>query len=282
MKFVDYAPPVSPSLEQQRDALQKGLGRAKQWALAGRLNDEPLLEACLQEQRHDTQLEAGRGAWLWEMVRTVGATDRFRVPILHALYELAGHRSADQLCELARCYCVIGDSAFRSRLYEIVEQKPYPCHGPSLGEEEIITLDGEQAFLFAAKMRGRSLAKPGECDDGSLGHFGVTRFGEDRVNALLDASSDAEIIRFRDCWRRAKLQWAEQRQKGSHEGRKAAPSVAKIIQEADSENMCYWFMGWGKKASEADLRTVLQHLWTEKNPKVIVKLLRVFSGLRVA
>ncbi|HBI43364.1 MAG TPA: hypothetical protein DDY78_10990 [Planctomycetales bacterium] len=278
MKFVDYAPPASPSLEQQRDALQKGLGRAMQWALVGQLNDEPLLEACLQDQRHDSQLEACRGDWLWEIVRTVGATDRFRVPILHALYELSDDGSADQLCGLARCYGATGDEPFRTRLYEIVEQKPFPCQCPSLGEEEIIALDGEQAFLFAAKMRGRSLAKPEEWDDGSLGHFAVERFGEERVSALLDGSSDAEITRFRECWRRIELHWTEQRRNGSQEGRMAATSVTKIIQEAEGESMCYWFMGWGKNASEADLLIVLQRLWTEQDPKVIVKLLRVFSG----
>src|SRR5450759_5119336 len=118
MKLVDYAPPASPSLEQQRDALRKGLGRAMQWALAGRLEDGPLLEACLQDQRHDSQIDAPRGDWLWEIVQAVGAADRFRVPILHALYELSDHHSADQLCELARCYGATGDEAFHSRLYE--------------------------------------------------------------------------------------------------------------------------------------------------------------------
>ena len=58
MEFVDHAPPAAPSLEQQRDALQKGQGRAVQWAMNGRLNPEPLLEACLHDQRHDSQIDA--------------------------------------------------------------------------------------------------------------------------------------------------------------------------------------------------------------------------------
>jgi hypothetical protein len=83
VKFGDYSPPSSPSLDQQRDALQKGLGRAMQWALNGCLDDEPLMEACLGDQRFDMQVEDSRGNWLWRMIQAVGATARFRVPILH-------------------------------------------------------------------------------------------------------------------------------------------------------------------------------------------------------
>ena len=61
MKFGDYSPPSSPTLDQQRDALQKGLGRAMQWAVNGRLDDELLLEACLRDQRFDWQAEDSRG-----------------------------------------------------------------------------------------------------------------------------------------------------------------------------------------------------------------------------
>ena len=89
-----------------------------------RLDDEPLLVACLKDQRYDTQIEESRAEWLWEMVCAVDAVDRFRVPILHALYELSDERGAHQLCELAKHYGEAGDDTFRKRLYEIVEQKP--------------------------------------------------------------------------------------------------------------------------------------------------------------
>jgi hypothetical protein len=278
MNFVDYAPPALPSLEQQRDALQKGLGRAVQWAVAGRLDDQPLLDACLQDQRYDWQTDATRGDWLWAMVQAVGAADRFRVPILHALYKLSGQDSGDQLCQLARCYAMREDEAFRSRLYEIVEQRPFPSYSPCFGEEEIILLDGEPAFLFAAKMRGRSLTAPGEWDDGSLGHFAVERFGENRVNELLDGSPDPEVVFFRESWRRTKLNWAEQRRNGSQESRMAAIPVAEILREAEGESPCYRLGVWGKHASEADLRIILQRLWTEQKSRIVAKLLRVFWG----
>ena len=93
------------------------------------------------------------------MIRAVDAADRFRVPILHALYDLSDERSASQLCELARRYAEAGDDTFRTRLYEIVEQKPI-ADSRWLGEEEIVRLDGEKAFLFAARVRGETLAEP--------------------------------------------------------------------------------------------------------------------------
>ena len=242
MKLVDYAPPPSPSLEQQRDALQKGLGRAVQWALTGRLKDEPLLEACLQDRRYDSQIDAPRGDWLWELVRAVGAADRFRVPSSMRCTNLP--TSAVPI-NCANSPAVTGrweTKPSARRLYEIVERKPFPSYCPCLGEEEIITLDGEQAFLFAARMRGRSLADHAwEWDDGRLMYLAVKLLGEERASSLLEASSDAEIRRFRDYWRRDELRRAEQRQRSSHKERMTAISVADILREAEGESKCYWF-----------------------------------------
>jgi hypothetical protein len=58
----------------------------------------------------------------------------------------------------------------------------------------------------------------------------------------------------------------------------AAISVAEIIRAAESESKCHRFWGWGKHASEADLRIVLDRLWTEQEPQIVANLLRVFSG----
>lgn len=278
MKFGDYSPQSSPSPDQQRDALQKGLGRALQWALNGRLGDEPLLAACLGDQRFDVQVEDSRGDRLWRMIQAVGATERFRVPILHALYEFSDDGSASQLCELARCYAETGDEAFRTRLYEIVEQKPF-ADRPWLGEEEIVALDGEQAVLFAARIRGRGLSdREWEWDDGSLIDLAVKRFGEEYVCGLVEASSDEAVGRFRESWRRDVQRRAEQRQQGSHRERMVATPVDEIIRAAEAESKCFWFRGWGRHADEADLQTVLQRLWSTRKPKVIANLLKALSA----
>ena len=146
MQFADFSPPASPSVDQQRGALQKGLGRAMQWAMSRRLDDDPLLAACLRDQRYDTQLEETRVEWLWQMVRAVDAVDRFRVPILHALYDLADARSGNQLCELARRYAETGDETFRKRLYEIVEQKPLPTAIGSVRKRSFTSTARKRSF----------------------------------------------------------------------------------------------------------------------------------------
>ncbi len=267
MKFPDYSPPSSPSLDQQQDALQKGLGRAWQWALGGYLDDTSLLEACLQDQRFDGQVEGPRGGWLWQMIEAVGARERFRVPILHALYDLADHGSETQLCQLARHYAEAGDETFRTRLYEIVKQKPI-ADTPWLGEEEIVSLDGEQGFLFAARVRGmRLVGREWEWDDGSLTDLAIERFGEEQVRRLLEASSDEAVKRFRDYWQDNKQNKAEQRDLRSlHREKMAAIPVEEAIRATESDSKCFWLRGWGIHAGAGDLQTVLHRLWGAREP----------------
>lgn len=278
MKFGVYSPPSSPSLAQQRDALRKGLGRALQWVLTGRLGDEPLLEACLRDRCFDAQVESSRGDWLWRMVRAVGATGRFRVPLLHALYDLSDNRSAGQLCALARCYADAGDETFRTRLYEIVEEKPV-ADSPWLGEEEIVALDGAQAFLFAVRVRGRLLAgREWEWDDGSLTDLAVERFGAEHVARLLEESADEAVSRFRELWRKDKQKKADEKNKHSHKERMAATPFQEILRAAEGDSKCFWFRRWGMQADAAALQAVLQRLWAEQEPRIVANLLKVFSA----
>jgi hypothetical protein len=203
--------------------------------------------------------------------------ERFRVPILHALYELADECSAHQLCELARCYAEMGDEPFRDRLYQIVEQRPFP-ESPWLGDEEIVALDGEQGFLFAARVRGAELAgREWEWHDGGLVDLAVEQFGEENINNQLAASSDAALRRFWQGWRQGKEK-NDGGQPGSHRERMKAISVEEIIRAAEGDLRYSYFRGWGMHAREADLQTVLQRLWIEQEPGVIADLLMVFSA----
>jgi hypothetical protein len=278
VKFVDYSPPHSPSLDQQRSALQKGLGRAMQWAMYGCLDDEPLLDACLRDQRFDQQVDSPRGDWLWQVIQARKATDRFRVPILHALCELADEPSAHQLCQLARHYAGIENGAFRTRMYEIVEQKLFADNAWP-GEEELVRLDSEQGFLFAARVRGELLkGREWVWDDGGLIDLANTCLGEDRVRCLLDASADQAIQRFRKSWQREKEKKTQGTTPESHRNRMRSATIEEVLRAAEGESIAGWLRGWGMNASETDLQTVLQHLWAAHDPHVIANLLRVFSA----
>lgn len=276
MKFGDFLPPSSPLFDQQRDVLQKGLGRAMQWALNEHLADEPLLEACIFDRHFDVQVEESRSDWLWHLIQVVGGTERFRVPILHALHELSDERSAHQVCELARHYAESGDEPFRSRLYEIVEQKPI-SDSPSLGEAEILDLDGEKAFLFAARVRGERLATTEwQWDDRSLAHHGVERFGEERTVSLLAASTDPGIKRFYENWREQTDRRSARTQ--SHRDRMRSYSVENILEAAHGQGRFGLFRGWGMHADETDMKCIVSALWLAEDPNVISQLLRVFSN----
>lgn len=278
MKIGDHSPPSSPSPDQQRDALKKGLGRTLQWALSKRLDADLLLDACLTDQRFDMSVEDSRGDWLWRMIQAAGSTDRFCKPVLRSLNELSDECSATQLCELARCYAAIGQREFRTRLYEIVEQKPFP-DSPWLGEEEILAIDGEEGFLFAARVRGRNLAgREWDWHDGRLIELASKRLGEVQVNQLLGGSFDETIARFRAGWEREKSKIADESPAEAHKERMKAIPPSEIIRAAEGEASCVWFRGWGRHAAEADLQVVLQYLWSAKEPRVIVNLLNLISG----
>lgn len=278
MKFADYSPPAAPSLKQQRDALRKGLGRAVQWALSGRLSEKPLLDACLRDQRFEVHTNDMRGDWLWRMIRAVGATKRFRRPILHAIRDLSHEDSAYQLCELARHYAESGDKPFRTRLREIVVQKPI-ADTNYLGEEELIALEGKKGFLLAAQVRGRQLAdREWDCNDGHIVDLAVEQLGGQRVRRLLAASKDEAIIRFRKLWLRDKRESLKKKRRSSSKQRMRAIPVENVLQAAQSRSWCYWLNGWGKYANEADLQPILTRLWKEKKPKVIANLVNVFTN----
>jgi hypothetical protein len=275
--FADFSPLASPSLAQQADALQKGLGRALQWAITRRLDDEPLLAACLKDQRYDAQLEETRGEWLWKLIRAVDAVDRFRVPILHALYDLSDERSAYQLCELARHYAEAGDDTFRKRLYEIVQQKPF-AENNLLGEEEIIHLDGESAFQFAARIRGKQLAnRDWEWDDGSLVDDAIERCGKERIEDLLKHSTDPAIRLFCDRWHACVKVDVEPTADASNENRLRDFTGIDVISAVEAgDNKLFWLRRWGMRADEAELGIVLQHLCQSQDANVTSNLLKVF------
>ncbi len=277
MQFTDFSPSPSPTLDQQRDALQKGLGRAMLWAMGRRLDEDQLLEACLRDLRYDTQCESSRGDWLWRLIRANGCVDRFRVPILHALYQLSDEQSANQLCELARHYAETGDETFRARLYEIVEQRPF-ADRPWLGEDEIIDLEGEKGFLFAARIRGKQLvSREWEWDDDELIIHAIERSTERRVNHLLENASDPAIEVYREGWLKQKLKSPGREQGPSHADAMRAMTVTEILSEAESNNSrTIQFRSWGIYAQEAALSSVVQNLWASEKPRVIANLLKVF------
>ncbi len=305
MKFTDFSPPSTPTREQQRDALQKGLGRALQWALAGKLDAGPLLAECLRrDQYYPAPIDDPRGDWLWRMIQALDAANCFRERILRALNELLDDLSLDQLCELARLYAESGDNAFRTRLYEIVETKPV-ADEPRLGDDEILRLDGEKAFIVLARKRGIELEnRPWEWNDTCFVDSVVDRCGEESVSRIFEQATDDATLRFRDGWDQAKnkleresgLFWRDRVRalrddvgeglveafRGTSRSwveKSRSISVDEVIAAAESDNaQTISFRSWGIHAEPADLEKVLDRLGTATEPQTLANLLRVFSN----
>ena len=252
-----------------------------QWATGGQLNDVPLLEACLRDLRYDTQVVDSRGDWLWGLIRAAGAVDRLRVPILHSLYQLSDERSASQLCELACGYAEAGDDTFRTRLYEIVEQRPFG-NDDCLGEEEIIKVDGEKAFLFAARIRGNQLTgREWDWHDGILVQIAGEQLGEERVAAALENATDGAIRLFCEGWR-AEPQKEVRPDPSARRAEMRSKTAGDIAAAAQfSKSPFGLFRSWGVHADEADLQQVLRDLRASEEPVVIANLLKVFTSRKL-
>jgi hypothetical protein len=276
MKFVDHSPPADPTLDEQKDSLQKGLGRVLRWAREGRLDDDALLAACLTDQRYDHQCEELRGDWLWELITAQNAVDRFRVPILHALHALRDTRSQPQLGELAESYAASGDDEFRKLLYELAEHHSDSVDG-SFAEFPLIRLDGMKGFLFAAAIRGRELAtREWAWDDDSMLRFAREFLFEDPVRQALEASDDIAVRRFADAARQASMHDTSAKET-NRRAKIAAIPAEEILERAEVRKSTAEFVGWGRWAPTEEVRKVVDRLWQIDEPAAIVCLLRIFT-----
>ncbi len=277
MKFGNYAPSSYPSPQEQVDALQKGLGRAMQWALLGRLDDQPLLMACLNDFRSDWTQESRRANWLWQLIKSANATTRFRNPIFCEMKNLKGQPDIEQLCYFALYYAAEGDDDFRTLFYESVE-----FQDPSLREQMIMALDGESGFLSIVRMYGAQLKHR----DWDIGHSlfldrAEDRFGLAVIEQLLQTTSDDASLRFREARLAEEIKVESDATPALSQNRRCALSADDIIALAENlEKESRPFRDWGENAKSADLEYVLAHLWVtpSSSTKVLANLLEVFSA----
>ncbi len=187
-----------PLTEQQfRDALAKGLGRAKMHidqfgddGLAG-----AILDACLTCGVHDPQSEGTRGAWLHDIIELTGQADRYRGPILDAFLaatpEMVTKYSVMQLATLVCNFAEAGNADARQAIFDRFASRH--AEWGAIGADEIAYLDGLEGLAFVAAAIG------GEdwCLEYAIWQAGET-FGEAAVEAFLAerAKSDGGIRGF--------------------------------------------------------------------------------------
>ncbi len=266
-----------PTLEQQRDALRKGLGRARLWAERGCLDQDVLLEACLRDLRYDRQCEGCRGEWLWGLLTAAGAIDKFKLPLLQALRSLSpeNDQAANQLCELALHYAKSGRQEFRDVLYSIVATTPLPDYR-SIGERQLLALDGEAAFRLIAFTRGRYLeTHAADWDDVHVVKEAMKFCGEERIHQIMATFSDPDRLHFAEMYHREKKAEEEQKVRPRLDDTQVK-SVADVVAAAREKTRGYWLVNWGRSASDDDLNQVWEVIRTTSEPTVLDNLLRVF------
>ena len=139
-----------------------------------------------------------------------------------------------QLCQFCVFYARGGDETFRARLREVVTLKPDPLC-PWLGEEELVDLDGDAGFLFAARVHGElQPSKEWDWDDRSFIDVAIAKLGEPAIIALLESASPSSpaLKRFYDGWRI----WTErklQEPRQSHADRMRQIPLSTVIQVAE-------------------------------------------------
>lgn len=276
MELSDFSPSQFPSPEAQRDALQKGLGRAWQWARSGQLSTDLLLDACLNDKRFDGQCEENRGGWLWELINELGCVASFRQPLLEHFSHALDERQAHQHCELIFQYAETGDGPCREALWRFVENGSV-AEAPWVGVGQLLLLCEMDAFEMITRIRGKSfLNREWDWHDSALVQRASELFGEAVVRDFLLGGNSPEITRFASAWK------AEQQ--ASHDGRmtdprdqKMASTAEQVIQEALTTDNCRWIQRWGFKASDSEVQKVAEALWQIDNPEVIRRLLWVFA-----
>ncbi len=277
---IDFEPPATPTREEQQDALKKGLGRVFPWAISGRLDDDLLLAACLNDYRHDRQAEFCRSParWVWEILERAAVKERFREPILRALLDLPDDHNAYHICTLAYHYAREGDQAFHDQLREVVD---HPVSPPSdVAHDQVLKLDGADGFLRVARILGAELAIR-DLDEMWFLSKAVDRLGEDRVKELLEHAHEEGVRRLLDVWRekvKARESLAAERMSG-HDRYGSIPA-SRIIAEAGAglpDGSKVMLGSWGSHTSDHQLESVFQHLLSPGLPaRVVADLLLVF------
>jgi len=271
--------PKNPTSKDLTDALKKGFGRAYLWAKSNQLDQDVLLEACLNDYRYDTQVEDARGDWLWQLLKASSLEKQLQEQIFASLKNIDESDAEFQLCQLARHFATAGDERFEVELRHIVAEEPSEERS-TLGVSELIRLNGDNGFLFAVERYGAELSsREWEWFDYSLGRQGIHWLGKEHVFEILNASAanSSNVQRFKDAWFEDRERQANRKQLPYRE-RVGKYTAKEVITAAESpEKSPIRFRAWGRLAEAADLNAVYQRMLEVKDTEVLRRYLQVFA-----
>jgi hypothetical protein len=263
-------------------ALHLGLGRV---ILFLRENDDmPYRDlirfACIHLTTFDTQVEGTRAKYFYEVIQATRDPAYYRKEVASAVRAYVPNDEPDKdgwfLFEVAGLLAAHGDD----ELKELIYQKFVEClaGNDDQGAAEIVRIDKQAGLLFAAERIGPLLAGGHESRfDYQLLSIAEDAGIENPENLLQQSAqsrpgigqflSEIEKIRRRErksrtAWRRGNPVNLVQLRAALDEGRWPKTDVSTI--------------GWGQKASEADLRQAAQWLAEETRIRPLKLLIRIF------
>ena len=258
------------SAEALNDDLKKGLGRAhlvlEQEADAAKR--DVLIAACLRDDA--MPLEGSRAAYLFELVRLIGATGHLAAALADPLADGPGDDDIEQRYELVGLLARDGTLGMREVLYRGQEQlidrwlaEPVEWGPSDVPARHLIALDGIRGAVFAFGQLGRAALAGGSfsagCDLIDAARAGIegervdailaeARANDPRVDAYLlatEAPAPPNETELPNGW--SELPWVD---------------VQKLIERRvrGTGRLAAFASRWGEKAADSELNLAAQAL----------------------
>ncbi len=233
---------------------------------------ETLLEACLNNQRYDSQCEDSRGKYLYELIHDSGNAEFYRDKVLASLEEANPERDREQQrswyqrLELTRYFAQAGDSDTRAALYNVLFRDAL-VHDFSAAAD-IVALDGLAGLLTVlGKMDG---LEPDEYDEQAeaLVWKLKERDGDEATEQQIEraAQDTPTLAALLHAVREAKQARDEARNQRKAQPRLTYQQVREKIHAAAASGYISGLWSWGLEAADEELALVAADLLAESDP----------------
>lgn len=266
------------------DSLQKGLGRAVDYIIQ---NDKKelrcdLLNACIHNLVYDSQSEASRADWLFELINLTDDVEFYRQHIFQALPNTNDFWDAQQLYELVAIWAKQGNVEAKQIIYETFRKQEFSESW--LGGEQIVAIDGIAGLLTVAEIVGRRLLQDEELweDDTLICQAGET-FGSFRVMKALERKSQTNInvgayLKAVESYQNN----TDTRKNLRKESRKQILNFDTVIQYIEkAKNSFYLLARFGKYAEDIEIEQIFERLLIETREKQLIRYLWIFKNRKL-
>ena len=245
-----------------------------------------ILRACTHNQVFDQQCEDGRDLFLYDVLTATNDMGYYRCPLFAALMDVHANEEhcSHQLFGLVRRMAEAGDWEARQCLYAAFDRQAAE-EMDFRGAGEFIALDGLQGFLFVTAHHLRCREAGGLAEDDSDWEFWLweleERDGKDATQAALrrmenDIPGLSELLLQATMERAASEQKREEHKKNPRLPAASYAETKQMIQDRGGKVNRGTLMGWGRHATEMDLRQAVTDLLNATNADTLRAYAAIF------